>query len=219
MHGLPQQLTRGQFIAFNGLLLELHAVTNEKSLPEVIITGLGELFTASFIVCRMAATADRATHGSRSVADRWGLLESAYEAVRHDDPLVNRRRDVPSDAALAISDFISPDAWRTSPFYRAFCRPAGIEDQLSIECSAGPRALHVVISRNDYGGFTPVDRWLLDQLRPHLVQVCRVQAVLQVSDVAEVVEGVLSARAIIFDDMAWTVSCTEATRLLVEKLP
>src|SRR5258708_22021033 len=108
-----------------------------------------------------------------SVADRWEALASSYEDVGHEDPLANRRRDVPGMAAIAISDFIGRRAWRALPFYRGFCRPFGIEDQLSIECPHGvDGTLHVVVSHSGDSGFAPAERWILDLLRPHLVQLC-----------------------------------------------
>ena len=219
-HRLMQLLSPRHLADFNTLLLALHAERREEVLPGVIVAGLGALINAPYVVCRIVAAADHSSRRSMSVADRWGPLASTYEDVRRDDPLANRRRDFPGVAAIAISDFIDRRAWRVLPFYRSFCRPFGIEDQLSIECPHGADGtLHVVISRGDFGRFAPAERWILDLLRPHLVQVCGPRPAPRPSeDAAALVESALGEAVLIFDDLTGHLSCTEQTLRLVESV-
>lgn len=213
-----QRLFSGHFATFNTLLLALHAETRADALAAVIVTGLGKLIPASRVVCRVVATADRSSRGAVSRADFWGPLAASYEDFRHEDPLVNHRRDAPLEAALAISDFVRAKAWQASPFYRGFCGPSGIGDQLSIQCPHGADGtLHVVISRADYGGFASADREMLDLLRPHLLQTCGALARPDPS-AAALVEMVLGEAVLVFDELMGRFSSTVQTREFVERV-
>jgi DNA-binding CsgD family transcriptional regulator len=213
------RLSPRRFLALNRLLVRLHEERRAEALPGLIVEGLGGVIAAPYVVCRIVATADRSFRGASSAADRWAPLASSFEGCREHDPLPNHRREFLRDGALAISDFMARDAWRALPFYRNFCSRFGIEDQLSIECPHGvDGTLHVVISRGDYGAFPPSDRWVLNSIRPHLRQVCAPTPPTAASmDAAELLENVVGEGVIIFEEFSGSATCSEPTRLLVEK--
>jgi DNA-binding CsgD family transcriptional regulator len=72
----------------------------------------------------------------------------------------------------AISDFYSEEQFRGTELYRQFYGPLGVDDQIAFQLPSSSLVVAVTLHRG-WDDFPPLDRLLLNLLRPQLIQALR----------------------------------------------
>ena len=136
-------------------------------------------------------------------------------AMQH--PLITRFAHLPGHHAVAISDYISRQAFHRLGLYADLYRRLDTEDQLAIGLPIVPGAtVGIVINRGNVG-FSARDRALLDLLRPHLLQAHRIARTVAALRVA--LEASDRPVIVLTDEGDIRVAPDRALRLLAQFFP
>lgn len=159
--------------ALRALAEALPAIYSEpdtQRLPAVLAETLARLVPGEShdIVVHDTASGRRHWHLRPVAPEQESLLPVFFENFHEFAPAAHRRR-TGTVTALALSDFVTAPELARLAIYRDFYRPLGLADDLSIHVRHGDVILCASVMRRRRG-FTPVERELMNALRPHFTQ-------------------------------------------------
>jgi DNA-binding CsgD family transcriptional regulator len=98
-----------------------------------------------------------------------GGLE-AFARLAHQHPVIRYHAETGDPSPRAISDFLSQEELHSLELYQLVYKPMGAEDQLSFILPGPPGIIVGVAMNRSTRGFSPLERELIDLVRPHLSQ-------------------------------------------------
>lgn len=98
-----------------------------------------------------------------------GGLE-AFARLAHQHPVIQYHAETGDPRAHAISDFLSQEELHSLELYQLVYKRMGAEDQLSFMLPGPPGIIVGIAMNRSTRGFSPLERELIELVRPHLSQ-------------------------------------------------
>jgi DNA-binding CsgD family transcriptional regulator len=187
---LMETLTWSDQRKISSFARELYSLGSITAISERIVQRLDTLIGANSVLVNLVdVKTGTPTILADSINPELHKFWSAFVAHRHEHPGIRFHRAHPGGRAVAIADLLPIHQWRKTALFNEVCSKMGGQEQLGAGSPLTRSEYLAVVVNRTRRTFTERDRAVLNILRLHIAEACRVARMRMVPPVGLVMEA------------------------------